>query len=147
MYLDLCKCVTWCRNGIITLRNPNHIINIILGVMKELIKRLGENFKVLSIIHIYIYIYTHTHSHSCIHIYMYVYIHISHTYMWYMCVYMYILNVWIILCIIYTYNDSLCIFGKKIFNCKANRDFPGAPAAKTPCFQSRGPRFNPWLGN
>ena len=27
------------------------------------------------------------------------------------------------------------------------RDFPGGPAAKTPCCQCRGPRFNPWSGN
>ena len=26
------------------------------------------------------------------------------------------------------------------------RDFPGGPVAKTPCSQSRGPRFNPWSG-
>ena len=26
------------------------------------------------------------------------------------------------------------------------RDFPGGPAAKTPCFQYRGPGFNPWSG-
>ena len=27
------------------------------------------------------------------------------------------------------------------------QDFPGGPAAKTPCSQCRGPRFNPWSGN
>ena len=27
------------------------------------------------------------------------------------------------------------------------RDFPGGPIAKTPCFQCRGPEFNPWSGN
>ena len=26
-------------------------------------------------------------------------------------------------------------------------DFPGAPAVKTPCFQCRGFRFNPWWGS
>ena len=28
-----------------------------------------------------------------------------------------------------------------------NRDFPGGLGAKTPCFQCRGPRFDPWSGN
>ena len=28
-----------------------------------------------------------------------------------------------------------------------NRDFPGDPGAKTPCFQCKGPRFDPWSGN
>ena len=23
-------------------------------------------------------------------------------------------------------------------------DFPGSPVVKTPCFQSRGPRIDPW---
>ena len=27
------------------------------------------------------------------------------------------------------------------------RDFPGGPVVKTPCFQSWGYKFNPWLGN
>ena len=26
-------------------------------------------------------------------------------------------------------------------------DFPGGPVVKTPCFQCRGHKFNPWLGN
>ena len=26
-------------------------------------------------------------------------------------------------------------------------DFPDSPVAKTPCFQRRGPRLEPWLGN
>lgn len=45
---------------IITLRSPNHIISIILGMMRELIAVFGGKFKVISIIYtfkIYIYIY------------------------------------------------------------------------------------------
>ena len=30
---------------------------------------------------------------------------------------------------------------------KEVRDFPDGLVAKTPCFQCRGPRFNPWSGN
>ena len=26
-------------------------------------------------------------------------------------------------------------------------DLPGGPVADTPCFQCRGPKFDPWLGN
>ena len=29
----------------------------------------------------------------------------------------------------------------------SNTDFPGGSAAKTPCFQCRGPEFDPWSGN
>ena len=35
---------------------------------------------------------------------------------------------------------------KHVFERKS-RDFTGGPVAKTPCSQSRGPRFVPWLGN
>ena len=28
-----------------------------------------------------------------------------------------------------------------------SRDFPGGPAAETPCCQGRGAGFNPWSGN
>ena len=27
------------------------------------------------------------------------------------------------------------------------KEFPGSPVVKTPCSQSRGHGFNPWLGN
>ena len=81
------------------------------------------------------------------YIYVCVYTYITYTYVIYVCIYVYLECMNNTVYYIYTYNDSLCIFGKNFFNCKANRDFPGAPAAKTPCFQSRGPRFNPWLGN
>ena len=30
---------------------------------------------------------------------------------------------------------------------KVKRDLLGGPVAKIPCFQCRGPRFNPWSGN
>ena len=30
---------------------------------------------------------------------------------------------------------------------KEHTDFPGAPVAKMPCSQCRGPKFNPWIGN
>ena len=30
---------------------------------------------------------------------------------------------------------------------KKPRDFPGGPAAKTPCSRCRVPRFDPWSGN
>ena len=36
-----------------------------------------------------------------------------------------------------------CVSLKK----KKIRDFSGAPVAKIPCFQCRGPRFDPWSGN
>ena len=26
------------------------------------------------------------------------------------------------------------------------RDFPGGPVVNTPCFQCRGPEFDPWVG-
>ena len=32
-------------------------------------------------------------------------------------------------------------------NISLTRDFPGGPMVKTPCFQCRGCRFNPWWGN
>ena len=35
---------------------------------------------------------------------------------------------------------------KETFKYKV-RDFPGAPVAKTPHSQSRGPGFSPWSGN
>ena len=28
-----------------------------------------------------------------------------------------------------------------------DRNFPGSPVVKMLCFEYRGPRFNPWLGN
>ena len=36
--------------------------------------------------------------------------------------------------------------GKKVKNRK-ERDFPGGPVVKTPCFQCRGCRFSPCSGN
>ena len=30
---------------------------------------------------------------------------------------------------------------------KEIQNFPGGPVVKTPCFQRRGRRFDPWLGN
>ena len=36
---------------------------------------------------------------------------------------------------------------KKKKRSKEVRGFPDGLVAKTPCFQCRGPRFNPWSGN
>ena len=32
-------------------------------------------------------------------------------------------------------------------NLKDLRDLPDGPVAKSPCFQCRGPRFDPWSGS
>ena len=36
---------------------------------------------------------------------------------------------------------------KILHNNVQTEDFPGGPVAKTPCYQCRGPGFDPWLGN
>ena len=33
------------------------------------------------------------------------------------------------------------------YHLKKLRDFPGGPVVMTPCFQSRGHEFDPWLGS
>ena len=44
--------------------------------------------------------------------------------------------------------DPQTYFVKSVFSClKLDREFPGGPVVRTPCFYCRGLGFDPWSGN